>query len=435
MNNKNNTIRVAELFAGVGGFRVGLDNANADLHKDVFDTVFADQWEPDGKPSKQFAWRCYEAHFGKGSCINEDIEKVLDDATSDNRALPSIDMICGSTPCQSFSVARPRTRSVGLDDVPGGKGLLWWQFDRMVRMTNPSFVLLENVDRMTKTPTGNRGRDFATILSCLLDGGYDVEWRVINAADYGCPQKRRRVFVLGVRHDLNDDTSCENLSTNGVMSNAFPCTPTNGKSYLTIPSDPQEAFKMEWMIGKKSPFKQAGCMTSNGDVVTYDYIPVYDGKHMTLADVLVSDEDVPESYYVRDEDYPKWECVRASKRIPRVDKDGHEYFYSEGSMACPDPIDKPARTILTGSGGSSASRMKHIIATGRSDADHRYRRLVPDELDAIQCFPKGWTDVAGLTDTQRAFCMGNSLVTEIPRRIGGAIAEKYGYVNVDSGDE
>lgn len=435
MNSNNNTIRVAELFAGVGGFRVGLDNANVDLHKDVFDTVFADQWEPDGKQSKQFALRCYEAHFGKGSCINEDIEKVLDDVASGNRTLPSIDMICGSTPCQSFSVARPRTRSVGLDDVPGGKGLLWWQFDRMIRIVHPRFVLLENVDRMTKTPTGNRGRDFATILSCLVDTGYDVEWQIINAADYGYPQKRRRVFVLGVRNDLNNDVSCEDMVTDGVMSQAFPCTPIKGEKHLTIPSDPQEAFKMNWMIGKKSPFKQAGCMTSDGDVVTYDYTPLYNGKYMTLADVLVGEEDVPESYYVLDEDYPKWEYGRASKHIPRVDKDGHEYVYSEGSMACPDPIDKPARTILTGSGGASASRMKHIIVTGRSDADHRYRRLVPDELDAIQCFPKGWTGVAGLTDTQRTFCMGNSLVTEIPRRIGVAIAENYGYVNVDSGDK
>ena len=88
-------------------------------------------------------------------------------------------------------------------------------------------------------------------------------------------------------------------------------------------------------------------------------------------------------------------------------------------MAFPDPVDCPARTILTSEGGGSASRSKHIVQAG----DGRYRRLVPDELDQLQGFPKGWTD-AGMTDIQRAFCMGNALVVGIPHMIGRVIAER-----------
>jgi DNA (cytosine-5)-methyltransferase 1 len=91
-------------------------------------------------------------------------------------------------------------------------------------------------------------------------------------------------------------------------------------------------------------------------------------------------------------------------------------------MACPDPTDKPARTILTGSGGRGASRMKHIIETGNGEPDRRYRILTPDELDQLQRFPKGWTSAGGLTDSQRTFCMGNALVTDIPRKIAVELA-------------
>ena len=87
-------------------------------------------------------------------------------------------------------------------------------------------------------------------------------------------------------------------------------------------------------------------------------------------------------------------------------------------MAFPDALDRPSRTILTGEGGRGASRFKHVIKT----ADGRYRRLVPDELDRLQGFPRGWTNT-GMTDGHRAFCMGNALVVGIPHAIGRIIAE------------
>ena len=146
--------------------------------------------------------------------------------------------------------------------------------------------------------------------------------------------------------------------------------------------------------------------------------PVYDGPRMTLGDVLIPDNEVPESYIIPESQIARWEWLKGSKKEKRVTADGHEWTYSEGRMAFPDSPDRPSRTILTSEGGSSPSRMKHAVRM----ADGRLRRLVPDELDQLQMFPKGWTDT-GMIASKRAFCMGNALVTGIPHRIGRVIAE------------
>ena len=333
--------------------------------------------------------------------------------------------------CQSFSAARPRSKSLGLDDVPGGKGLLWWQLDRIIRMTHPKWCLFENVDRLLKSPANNRGRDFATILACLADTGYDVEWHIVNAADYGNPQRRRRAFIFCTRHDLHDDaTTAQDLLNDGIMAKALPIRILDGKdadgkthtiSTFTVPTVPTEAFNGQWHDRQKSMFKGVGAITSDGSVITCDALPIYDGHHTTLGEILVKDVDsLPDWCFVRDDEYPSWKAQRDGTHKQRMSKDGHPYIYSQGRMACPDPLDIPGRTILT-AGGRGPSRMKHIVATGLDAPDRRYRILVPVELERLQCFPDGWTE--GMTDTQRTFCMGNALVTDIPRRIGKALAE------------
>lgn len=114
-----NEIRIAELFAGVGGFRLGLDGYGKkgdDFYMEPagpFHTVWANQWEPMGQKSKQFAWRCYEKRFGEGSCVNEDIAKVLDEVDAGTRTIPEFDMLVGGFPCQDYSVAKPLALAAG----------------------------------------------------------------------------------------------------------------------------------------------------------------------------------------------------------------------------------------------------------------------------------------------------------------------------------
>lgn len=415
------TIKIAEMFAGVGGFRLGLDGYSSEVNSDFnlppagpFKTIWANQWEPPGLDSKQFAWRCYEKRFGEGSCINQDINKLLDEVEKGDKSIPDFDLLVGGFPCQDYSVAKPLARSGGIE---GQKGVLWWDIYRMLLLKKPKMLLLENVDRLLKSPVSQRGRDFAIILSCLNKLGYSVEWRVINAADYGMPQRRRRVYIFGIQTDDTWDKTAI-LQIDGVMAKAFPIE--NGViKGISIPKDPYKTSKDFGKGLKVSPFESAGVM-QDGEVLTSKITPVYKGTYTVLKDLIVKDNEVPDNYFIKKDDIPKWEYQRSAKKEPRTAKNGHEYIYSEGSMAFPDPIDKPARTILTGESGAGASRMKHAI---KGDSG-RIRRLVPDELDQIQMFPKGWTDT-GMTDAQRAFCMGNALVVGIPHKIGIEIAKLF----------
>lgn len=414
-------IRVAELFAGVGGFRLGLDGYHEPEHPEFdmpaagpFETIWANQWEP-GTDARQFAARCYKKRFGEQSVVNEDIHVVLDKCEKGELEIPAVDMVVGGFPCQDYSVAKTLSQASGIE---GKKGVLWWDIYHFLRLREPRFCLFENVDRLLKSPASQRGRDFAIILSCLSSLGYAVEWRVVNSAEYGFSQRRKRVYIFAEKTD--EVWNLTDRLNSGVMSHAFPIEPADRVSGFEIAADPAENSETFGLGLKVSPFKTAGAM-QNGNVVTFDSRASYDGKTGTLGDVLVPEDTVPNEFYVAEDKLGDWEYLKGAKRIERISKSGHKYTYSEGSMAFPDALDKPSRTILTGEGGVSPSRFKHIIQV----ADGRYRRLVPDELDQLQGFPKGWTN-SGMTDGQRAFCMGNALVTGVPHRIGKAMVEVYG---------
>lgn len=417
------TIKVAELFAGVGGFRLGLegyDNPNEPQMRlpeaGPFKTVWANQWEPPGTETKQFAARCYRARFGEDSVVNEDIHVVLDKYEHGEIDIPDVDMVVGGFPCQDYSVAKPLSQAGGIE---GKKGVLWWDIYGFLKLKKtPRYVLLENVDRLLKSPASQRGRDFAIILSCLNSLGYSVEWRVVNSAEYGFPQRRKRTYILARLTDEQWDLD-EQISR-GVMAQAFPIEKPakDAIAHVEIPDDPYVVTRDFNKGSKISPFMDAGVMQA-GQVATCKIVEAYAGERRVLGDVLVDERDVPEEFYIEPEMLPKWRYLKGAKQELRTNKaTGFTYKYSEGSMAFPDSLDKPSRTILTGEGGRGASRFKHVIKT----EDGRHRRLVPDELDQLQGFPRGWTDT-GMTDGQRAFCMGNALVVGIPHAIGKVLAE------------
>ncbi len=418
----SDTIKVAELFAGVGGFRLGLEGydneSNPDFYKEPagnFKTIWANQWEPPGTTARQFAWRCYESRFGEGSCVNEDINKVLDAYENGDIDIPDFDMLVGGFPCQDYSVAKPLSKSGGID---GKKGVLWWDIYRLLHLKEPKYVILENVDRLLKSPASQRGRDFAIMLSCFADLGYSVEWHVVNSAEYGASQRRKRIYIYA---ELTPQTwELEERLQDGVLAKALPIKDIDTIRSFEIPNDPYETTKSFNIGGKRSPFLKNGIM-QDCQVVTADAEANYDGELGTLGDVIVPASEVPEEFYVADDKLEKWKYLKGSKSEERVNKQtGFAYHYSEGSMAFPDLLTNPSRTILTGEGGSGASRFKHII-----EIEGRFRRLVPDELDQLQGFPKGWTN-SGMTDGQRAFCMGNALVVQIPHAIGKEIARRNG---------
>ena len=138
---------------------------------------------------------------------------------------------------------------------------------------------------------------------------------------------------------------------------------------------------------------------------------------MTLGGNVVDESLVPEEFFIPQEEVARWEYEKGAKKIERTTKDGFKYIFSEGGMAFPDSLDKPSRTIITGEGGSAASRFKHVILTPSG----RYRRLIPIELERLNMFPDNHTCHPEVTDGRRAFLMGNALVCGIVQQIGKSL--------------
>ncbi|WP_304958445.1 DNA (cytosine-5-)-methyltransferase [uncultured Duncaniella sp.] len=395
--------RVIELFAGVGGFRIGLERASS-----RFKTVWNNQWEPSTK--RQDASQIYCKNFGFTGHSNIDISTVpVDD-------IPNSDILVGGFPCQDYSVATTLKRSEGIE---GKKGVLWWQIHRILKdhPNPPKYLVLENVDRLLGSPASQRGRDFAIILASLSDLGYCVEWRIINAAEYGMPQRRRRTYMFAFKRDTPFFNAIENpinwLYKDGVMANSFPVVQTSVRPVeFTIIGDLSVVSEFFNKGKNVSPFKNTGVMI-NRKVFTIQMTPSYNGPFVTLGDLLVPESEVPNDFFISDTDLEKWQYVKGGKTEKRVNKaTGFEYNYSEGAMSFPDSTDKPSRTIITGEGGNAPSRFKHVILT----ASGRYRRLIPIELERLNMFPDNHTE--GASDMRRAFLMGNALVTGIVERIG-----------------
>lgn len=164
------TIKYIDMFSGIGGFRSGLEKIGG------FECVAYCEIDP-------YAKKAYEALY------NTEGEIYFNDARTINPdKLPDIDLICGGFPCQSFSVAGKRK---GFDDT---RGTLFFEIARIARAKKPTFLFLENVPGLL---SHDGGRTFATILGTLDELGYDVAWQVLNSADFGVPQSRKRVFIIG----------------------------------------------------------------------------------------------------------------------------------------------------------------------------------------------------------------------------------------------
>ena len=401
-------IKVVELFAGVGGFRIGLEGAS-----DAYDTIWNNQWEP--STQHQDASLVYRARFGSKGHSNKDINLV---PTTD---IPDHDLLVGGFPCQDYSVAATLSKSGGIE---GKKGVLWWQIYRILHEKGdkrPQYIFFENVDRLLNSPATQRGRDFAIILASLADLGYVVEWRIINAADYGMPQRRRRTYIVGYLKDSVVAQKIEQMEDwvefDGVMAKAFEFRPKAGTlSEFDIEGSIHEISANFNKSKKDSPFGNAGMMMDR-HVYSVDAVPVYDGPRQTLGGNLVDENFVPEDFFISEEDLSKWEYEKGAKKIERVSKEGYKYMFSEGGMAFPDYLDQPSRTIITGEGGTAPSRFKHVVKTKSG----RYRRLLPIELERMNMFPDNHTLHPEVSDGRRAFLMGNALVCGIVEQIGKSL--------------
>ncbi len=419
-----NKISVVELFAGVGGFRLGLEgwknkSASSSYQKKIkpfFEIVWSNQWEPSTKT--QHASLVYENRFGKNGHCNQDISTV------EISEIPNHDLLVGGFPCQDYSVATTLKNSKGLI---GKKGVLWWSIHKILsgKKNKPKYLFLENVDRLLISPSKQRGRDFAIILKSLSEMGYAVEWRIVNAADYGMPQRRRRIFILAylkgtsIFKSIKQFSATDWIMKQGTLAKAFPVTSDVATS--------SKVFKLEGDIvsisanfnkdGLKGIFENAGMMKDDL-VTTIKAKPDFDGPFTVLKNLILNGE-VADDFYIDDAALEKWAYFKGAKKEVRTNAQGFEYNYSEGGMIFPDSLNKPSRTIITGEGGTSPSRFKHVIKTAKG-----HRRLSPIELERLNMFPDDHTKLEGISDTKRAFFMGNALVVGVVEKIAEALKKK-----------
>ena len=390
---------ICELFAGVGGFRLGFDRLETG-----WKTTWFSQWEPGART--QWAHDCYIQHFGDSLDLNGENHTDEDISTVNKEMIPDHTLLVGGFPCQDYSVAHSLVSSKGIE---GKKGVLWWQIRDTLIAKKAPFCILENVDRLLKSPAKQRGRDFGVILACLSALGYSAEWRVVNAAQYGAAQRRRRIFIFAYKNDTEygrkfcQFSAKEIISDNGFMVKAFPIIECGEITATTLNLDIVEVSdKFQFA------FKNAGYM-HKGEVYTAK-VNELEETPITLGQIL--QRNVDEKYYITTEKMPKWTYLKGAKKIPRKTADGHEYIFSEGPIAFPDPWDRPGRTMLTSE--STLNRSTHVVS---DPGTGRLRLLTPVETERLQGFDDEWTH-SGMPDRMRYFCMGNALVVPMITKMG-----------------
>ena len=263
------------------------------------------------------------------------------------------------------------------------------------------------------------------MLASLADLGYMVEWRVVNAADYGFPQKRRRVYIVGRlatgKADRPTSNAVELLVRDGVLARALPVEESAvalgpdltldgslpdlseafGRGLAALPVRERRRDDRPRRVDPATPARGTGPRP----------------RCATCSTRPTRSRPSTSSPRARSRSGSTSRARRPSRATHKAS--GTEYFYQEGPIPFPDEIDGPARTILTGEGGTSPSRFKHLIGV----EDGRYRRLTPRELERLDGFPDDWTDT-GMPDGRRAFMVGNALIVGIIERIGAVLRDE-----------
>lgn len=390
---------ICELFAGVGGFRLGFDRLGSG-----WKTTWFSQWEPGART--QWAHDCYVQHFGDSPDLNNEFHTGEDISTMDKQAIPNHTLLVGGFPCQDYSVAHTLSSSHGIE---GKKGVLWWQIRDTIIAKKPPFCIFENVDRLLKSPAKQRGRDFGVILACLAKEGYSVEWRVVNAAQYGAAQRRRRTFIFAYRNDtiygqtMADISADMIIKNGGLMAKAFPIQNIGQITETVIGGDIVDVSDNFAFMFENAGYMHAGKIYTSRIAETEE-------RAILLGEIL--QKNVDEKYYIPSDKKAKWVYLKGAKKIPRTSANGHEYVFSEGPVAFPDPWDRPGRTMLTSE--STLNRSTHVVA---DPGTGELRLLTPVEAERLQGFDDDWTNT-GMPDRMRYFCMGNALVVPMITRMG-----------------
>ena len=407
-------IKFVELFCGIGGFRCGLEKSNRQLQEDTkvsgCGNSVGNKGEQSGQPKKwgnytcvwandndKYACQIYRKQFGTKQLFKGDIRAV------NLSAIPEHDLLTAGFPCQSFSIAGKRG---GFADI---RGTLFQEICRIAGAKRTPYLLLENVKGLLSAPytevvqnwgesdfdangeptasaikkhksiTGTKGWVFLTILHSLWELGYDCQWQVLNSKDYGVPQNRERVFIIG---HLGGQP----------RPKVFP---------IGEPNQPSE--QVDERNGQVSPAIQVRDWRGQGKQL--DNMMIIEGvqrdnQGANIGSILGSEcASLPQIYDM----YNKG--LRANQELA-------------GALKGEGVADTSLGTVLIAKALQTDGQLRQGVSWGtdKPQSARNIRRLTPLECERLQGFPDGWTE--GISDTQRYKCLGNAVTVNVIEAIG-----------------
>jgi len=389
-------MRFLDLFSGIGGFRLGLERAG---HTPVGWVEF-----------DKFARQSYQAMHDTNSEWNaEDINNVTDEEWSEFNG--SVELIAGGFPCQSFSIAGKREGFLNQT-----KGTLFFEVTRAVKQIKPRFVLLENVKGLLNHDEGNT---FRTILNTLDELGYDVEWRVLNSKDFGVPQNRERVYIIGHLREDSGRKVFPFFGENGEVNQANVINPLKGKSDYGWHFE-QEVHDDQGLCRTIKANGGSGNIPKvilNNPAKINDLTSVDSPRHGRRGNVLGTDGLSP-TLAATDYKQPKQVLVKEAT------EKGYNIAKVGDSINVAQPNSKTRRARV---GREIANTLVTSSEQATLTSDLRIRKLTPRECWRLQAFPDVLFDKAqqaGLSDSQLYKQAGNSVTVNVIEYIGGLLYEK-----------
>jgi DNA (cytosine-5)-methyltransferase 1 len=367
------SLKYIDLFAGVGGFHLGIKNAHPD-----WECVYSNEWD-------KYANSVYRKHFGE--CDQRDIREVKAEE------LPDFDLLCGGFPCQSFSIAGKRG---GFADT---RGTLFFEIARIVKQKQPRLLLLENVKGLL---SHDQGRTFTTIISTLDELGYDVQWQVLNSKNFGVPQNRERIIIIG---HLRGTSRPEVFPLFGVGSKDIRKILDTGHDGTNIFDTSGIAVTQKALGGGQGAKTGLYAITRGRSTQPWK-------ESDTAPTVRQSDKADVRAVLTPD---------RAKKRQNgrRMKDPGEPSFTLTSQDIHGVMFENPDNSYCLDANYYKGTSLKEYYKKKRRQlvANPQIRRLTPTECERLQGFPDQWTkfDADGnqVSDTQRYKMCGNAVTTNV----------------------
>ena len=389
-------IKIFSMFSGVGGFELGFQQANLQTQVVGFCEI------------DKYASQILETKF-KG------IKNYGDATTIDETKLPNFDILVGGFPCQSFSMAGKRK---GFDEA---RGTLFFDVARILAHKKPRNFILENVKGLL---SHNKGKTFETILGILSNLGYIVEWELLNSKNYGVPQSRERMYIVGHLRGQSRPKVFSFREGNGVSETSRKKERERSSQVSsTITSNYKRgthAMGEQYILEPKELTKNLGqgqrVYSTNGASVS---IKAGGGGQGGKTGLYKIPQATKQGYEWADlGDSVNLQNLKSKTRRGRVGKQiaqtldtgNQQYTIVQATIT-------PSRKNKSQNGRRFKDNEEPMFTLTQNDVHGvmhnktQIRRLTPIECERLQGFPDNWTK--GLSDTQRYKCMGNAVTTNV----------------------